>query len=94
MTTELALELAYVLGAICVVYKLAFLLRQTAFLPAPMVFPFRMAGLAIGTAICLKTARVVDSRADVSALDLAMLLACCAFLISVILIIGRRRNAW
>ena len=94
MTTELAMELAFVFGAICVVYKLAFLLRQTAFLPAAMVLPFRIAGLALGTVICLKATQVVDDSVDVQPLDLALLLACCVFLISVIVIVGRRRKVW
>lgn len=94
MTTELAMELAFVFGAICVVYKLAFLLRQTAFLPAAMVQPFRIAGLVLGTVICLKATQVVDDSVDVQPLDLALLLACCVFLISVIVIVGRRRKVW
>jgi hypothetical protein len=94
MEAEFAMELAYVLGAICIVYKLAFLIRQTASLPAPVVLVFRLAGVTLGTVVIMQALEVFNDRAQVGPSAVAMQAAWCLVLASIIIIIGRRQKAW
>jgi hypothetical protein len=94
MGTEFAMELAYVLGAICIVYKLAYLIRLTASLPEPLVLVFRLAGVTLGTMVIGQALRVFDEGAHVGVMTVVGQWSLCLVLASVIVLMGRSRKAW
>lgn len=88
------MDVAYVLGAICIVYKLAFLIRQIARLPAPLAILIRAAGLLMGTLVALRAVHVFDEREHIAPYDVFVQLGWCLLLATVIVLIGRRRKVW
>ena len=94
MDTGVAMELAYVLGAICIVYKLAFIIRQTAGFPAPLVLLLRLVALSLGTLVALRAVHVFDNREEVELWDVGAQLAWCCLLVLLIVRVGQRQRAW
>lgn len=84
----------YVLASICVVYKLAYLVRQTAALPNFVVYPVRIVAVSAGTLIIWRVVEVTEGEVTAEAFDVALQIAWCVVLYSVIMLLGRRRHVW
>jgi uncharacterized membrane protein len=94
MDTQFGFQLAYVLGTACIVYKLAFLIRQTAGLSLYMAMAFRIVCFTFGCAAAFRAFIVIDQGRPIEAVDLVMQLALCAVLIFTIVQVGRRQKVW
>ena len=84
----------YVLASICVVYKLAYFIRQTASLPSAIMQPMRLIAALLGTAIIWRVIQIIDRRAWVEDFDAIMQLGWCAILYLIILMVGCRKHVW
>jgi len=84
----------YVLASVCVVYKLAYFIRQTARLPNPVIQPMRLVAALLGTAIIYRLVQLVDRKAWVEDFDAILQLGWCAILYLIILMVGRRKHVW
>ena len=91
---HLAMDIAYVMGAICIVYKLAYFIRQLAHLPDSLVCFLRIVALVLGTLIAFRAVHVFEQRSHIGPFDVAVQFAWCALMAAVIISLGRRRKVW
>lgn len=84
----------YVLASVCVVYKLAYLVRQAASLPNIGVLVVRFVAVFAGTLLVWRVVEVTDGKIAVAPVDIALQLAWCVILYLVINAIGRRKRVW
>jgi len=84
----------YVLASLCVVYKLAFLIRQSACLPSSMVFAIRLVGVLAGTNIIVRIIGVTMGDVAVEVFDVTTQLAWCFILYCGIVALGRKKQVW
>jgi peptidoglycan biosynthesis protein MviN/MurJ (putative lipid II flippase) len=84
----------YALSGSCIVYKLAYLLRQTAHLTGQHVVIFRVLMIAAATLIILRTADALDMRDRIPVELVISRGVWCGILVYFILLIGRTRKVW
>lgn len=84
----------YVLASICVVYKLAYLVRQTATLPNLIVYSIRIVAVGAGTLIIWRVVEVTEGEVTAEPFDVMLQIAWCFVLYSIIMLLGRRKHVW
>lgn len=84
----------YVITSVCVVYKLAYLIRQSAALPSTAAHVSRFVALFAGTAIVIRMNEAVQGEVTVEPFDVGMQLLWCVILYFVINMVGRRKSVW
>lgn len=84
----------YVMTSACVAYKLAYLIRQSAALPAMTARVSRIVALIAGTFIVIRMIEVAEGKVAVKPFDVAMQFLWCVVLYFVINLIGRRKSVW
>lgn len=94
MTDYQVIAWLYALASICVVYKLAFLVRQTAQLPSIVAVAARVLFVAVGTVIVFRVAQVMAGDATAELFDVAVQIAWCAMLYTTIMVLGYRKHIW
>ena len=94
MTEAHLLHALFGLSALCIVYKLAYLVRQSAALPGPVVRPFRVLAVTLGTLITFQVATSVDAQETPSISDILINISWCAVLAAIIVMVGRGRHVW
>lgn len=94
MTGQAFITLAYVIASLCVVYKLAFLVRQAAQLSNVAAHVFRALAVLAGTAILYRMVRAVEGGDQMEWVDVLQQLGWCAILYFIIVVVGRRKNVW
>lgn len=94
MTEAQLLQTLSALTALCIVYKLAYLVRQSAPLPPFLARPFRILAVMLGTLITYRAAITVQSTQVPHVLDILINLAWCAVLAAIIVMLGRSRHVW
>lgn len=84
----------YVLASICVVYKLAYLVRQMAFLPSHIILVVRIVAVGLGMVIIYRVVAVTQGDAIAEPSDVVLQIAWCCILYSIIMLLGRRKHIW
>lgn len=84
----------YLLASLCVVYKLAYFVRQSAPVSNPIIQPMRFIAVAIGTGIIYRVIQVTDQHAWVEAYDAVSQIMWCAILYLIIVAFGRKKQVW
>lgn len=84
----------YVMASLCVVYKLAYFVRQSAFVQGSLIQPLRWMAVLIGTGVIYRVIQVTDSKAWVEMFDAVSQIMWCVILYLLILMIGRKKRAW
>ena len=94
MTEQAVVTAAYVIASTCVVYKLAFLVRQVALLDDIFVMAFRLFAAFGGTVIIFRMVQLAEGHKDVEWFDVATQIGWCCILYFIIVVVGRRRKVW
>lgn len=84
----------YVITSVCVVYKLAYLIRQAAALPHISAHLTRLGALFAGTLIAFRMMEAAKGKVVVDPFDVGMQLLWCVILYFVITMLGRRKHVW
>jgi hypothetical protein len=88
------LDIAYVVTALCVTYKLAFIIAQTHGLPVSGTAPLRICAAITGTLVLL-TALVNFGTPEVATwLDVSRNLAWCGVLVCLIWLLHAKSGRW
>jgi len=94
VTAQAAIVVAYFVASLCVVYKLAYLVRQAAPLAGLAAFAFRILAVLAGTAMLYRMVQVVRGDEVVQWIDVAHQLGWCLILYFIIVMVGRKKNVW
>lgn len=94
MTEAHLLQIVFAMTALCVVYKLAYLVRQVASFDTPVARGFRILATLVGTGITLVVVNMVATNDKVTVSGILMNLAMCVILATIIVSIGRSRRVW
>ena len=84
------LNIAYILAAMCVTYKLAFIVRALSAIAGPAVMVMRAACLAVGTIVLVKAYGRIHGGDEAQLIDILRELSWCVFLASSIIVMRGR----
>lgn len=94
MANDHVLTCLYVLASVCVVYKLAFLIRQAASIRTMPIRLMRVAAVVAGTIIVWRTIEVTEGEIALEPFDLLMQVIWCVVLYLFISVLGRKKRVW
>lgn len=94
MPNDHVLTCLYVLASVCVVYKLAYLIRQAASIRTMPIRVMRIAAVLAGTAIVWRTIEVTEGKIAPQPFDLLMQVIWCVILYLFISVLGRKKRVW
>lgn len=94
MTTDPVVAGCYFVASLCVVYKLAFLVRQIAPLHSAAVLVFRLLAVFAGTIIIYRMVQVAQGVKQAEWFDVLTQIGWCFLLYFTIVILGRRKRVW